>query len=108
MSYCRFSRGYYLVKKEDLIPSLLHMFPAGVYSHKSDVYAYQGECKYILHILSDVEPDGSYDTPWELAERLIDLEAKGYTIPRNAIADLVEEQLELEYDAEQCKEEKYI
>ena len=98
MSYSRFSRGYWVFKPEDLVPDLLVMFPDGIFNRKSDVYTYEAEDGYRLHIWSrwSVERDAGYDTPWELAERLIDLKSKGYSVPSSAIAMLVEEQIELD------------
>ena len=97
MSYSRWSRGYWKWKPDNVPESLREFWPEGLFVRKSDVYTYEAEDGYQLRI-SDrrVEKDAGYDTPWELAERLIDLQNKGYAVPDHAIAALVEEQTELD------------
>lgn len=97
MSYCRWSVGYYFVLPEDVTEELKELFPKGMYNPKSDVYCYQSDWGYMLHMRDRrVEHDKEYKTPWELAERLIDLQQKGYAVPYHAVAMLVEDQIELD------------
>lgn len=97
MSYCRWSKGYWAIHPEDVTEGLKEIFPNGLFISKSDTYCYRSEQGYVLHMRDRrVEQDCEYRTPWELAERLIDLQQKGYNVPDHAVASLVEDQIELD------------